>query len=201
MPRFVEPLEPRRLLSVSPTIQADLNLVRGAISSVLADAKHAEKLSEPDLHRLRIDFRHANPSQKHLFNVFNGNLGRGVGDFDGSLSFVRHIAGFDLPLVISALNSLQRNPGNTAGEAMLSSAVSWLTTDSQTGGLLAEALQQTNKASSDLSTLAASLPSNAPAQRDVANAQTDVTVVGSALNLDSTSLKSSVQKLIADVSA
>ena len=201
MQRFAEPLEPRRLFSVSPTIQADLNLARGAISSVLADAKHAEQLSKPELHRLRIDFRHANPSQKHLFDLFNGDLDRTVADFNGSLSFVRHVAGFDLPLVISALNSLQRRPGNTAGEAMLSSAVSWLTTDSQTGGLLAEALQQADKASTVLSALAASLPSNAPAQRDVAQAQADVTAVGDALNLDSTSLKSSVQKLIADVSA
>jgi hypothetical protein len=199
MSRFLELLESRRFLSVSPTIQSDLSEVRGAIASLLADVKRIDKLTKPDVRRLKTDFRHAGQSQKQLLNVFNSDLNRAIGDLNGSLGFLRHVAGHDLPLATSAVNSLSRNPGNATGESMLSSAVSWLTTDSQTGGLLAEGLRLTDKASGDLSTVATSLPTNAPAQRDVAKAQTDVTSIDAALHLDTASFASSMQKLIADL--
>ena len=199
--RYLEQLEARRLFSVSPTIQADLNSVRSAITSLLADVKRVERVTKPDVRRLKIDFRRAGPSQKHLLDVFNTDLNRAMGNLNGSLSFLRHIAGHDLSLATSAVNSLARHPGNASGEAMLSSAVSWLTTDGQTGGLLAAGLRQTDKASADLSNIAASLPANAPAQKDVTKAQTDMTSVDAALHADASSFASSMQKLIADIQA
>ena len=199
MHRFFELLESRRLFSVSPTIQTDVSQVRAEISSLLADAKRAEKVTKLDVRRLKIDFRQATPSEKHLFNVFNSDLNRVIGDLKGSLSFLRHVEGHDLPLAVSAANSLQKNPGNAAGEAMLGSAVSWLTTDRQTGGLLADGVRLTGKASTDLSAVAASLPTNAPALKDLTKAQTDLAAVYAPLQADSTSFASSTQKLIADL--
>ena len=199
MPRFFEPLESRQFLSASPTILADVNQIRSEISSLLVDEKRAEKLTKPNVRRLKIDFRLATPTEKHLFGVFNSDVNRVIGDLKGSLSFLRHVSGHDLPLAVSASSSLQRNPGNPAGEALLSSALSWLTSDRQTGGLLADGVRLTGKAEADLSAVIASLPTNAPALRDLTKAQTDLTAIDTPLQADSTAFTSSTQQLITDL--
>ena len=199
MHRFFELLESRRLFSASPMIQADVNQIRSEISSLLADEKRAEKLTKPDLRRLKIDFRHATPTERYLLSVFNSDVNRVIGDLKGSLSFLRHVAGHDLPLALSASSSLQKNPGNPTGEALRGSAISWLTTDRQTGGLLADGVRLTGKAQADLSAVVASLPTNAPALRDLAKVQTDLTNIDAPLQADSASFTTSMQQLITNL--
>lgn len=199
MHRFFELLESRRLFSASPMIQADVNQIRSEISSLLADEKRAEKLTKPDLRRLKIDFRHATPTERYLLSVFNSDVNRVIGDLKGSLSFLRHVAGHDLPLALSASSSLQKNPGNPTGEAQRGSAISWLTTDRQTGGLLADGVRLTGKAQADLSAIVASLPTNAPALKDLAKMQTDLSNIDAPLQADSVSFTTSMQQLITDL--
>ena len=77
MPRFVEPLEPRRLLSVSPTIQADLNLVQGTSPASWRTRNMRKGSASPTCTGFASTSGTPNPSEKHLFNVFNGKPGPG----------------------------------------------------------------------------------------------------------------------------